>query len=255
MKRTTATITTLAVGISLGAAAGTVFALWDDDDAISAEVGIGYVHYAVGNGPDAAIPTGKDGAPAWQLPEHVLTDLAPGEPQTAVVQVDGYSQGNRGLEYWLAGLDVDGDSGFIDATDVRIVEINSPDQCVAGGLDTLAARYSGPSAGASFGDHELVHPRQFHEPDYGTWEEDSVTEYLCLELSLPDEPPVYTNTVTAIGTGQEASEEATVSDTDSWSAVLEPTAAQREAVVTLTFPYATYRPGGADDAGSSASTP
>lgn len=262
MKRTTAAIAAVAAGASLGAATGVALALWRDDGAVSASVGVGYVHYAVG---DARDPAGvlvdpatfadRDGLPGWRLPPSVLANLAPGKPQTAVVQVDGYSQGNRGLEYWLAGLEVDGDRGLLDAAHLRIVEVDDPAACVAGGLDGLPARYAGAPAGATFDDVGLVAPRQFAEPDYGSWQEDSVSEYLCVELALPETPPGYANAVTASGTGREGSAPTDVTASDSWSAPIDPTPEQRAAVVTLTFPYDTHRPGAAATAGSSGSTP
>jgi hypothetical protein len=262
VKRTTAAIAVLVAGASLGAATGTALALWSDDVGVRASVGIGYVHYAVGDARDPAAIltdpgtfTDPDGGPGWRLPARVLADLAPGEPQTAVVQIDGYSQGNRGLEYWLDGLAVDGDRGLVDAAQLRIVEVDRPGDCVAGELAGLEARYAGEPRGAHFDDVELVAPRQFHEPDYGSWDEDAVTEYLCVELSLPPDAPGYGNTVTATGTGREGTEPRTVDASDDWSAGLTPSAAQRAATVTLTFPYATYRPGAAGESGSSAVTP
>lgn len=257
----------------VGSLAGGAVAGWRDALTLEADITLGYVHYAVGEpaaSPDALLDeaafTGSDGSPGWTLPAEVLADVTPATPQTAVVQVDGYAQGNRGLSYRLPAVDVAGDDDSLLAiTRLRIVEVEAPSQCaphmpdapvepgepVPANPDPLAGfdvLYEGAALDASFDDRELVAPQDLQgSTGADAWRRDSLTHYLCLELSLPGLRYENTASVTAFVPGTGGIEPFPVTDTDTWASDVEPTQEQRAAEVTLRLPYATYRDGGETD--------
>ncbi|WP_026819757.1 SipW-dependent-type signal peptide-containing protein [Arthrobacter castelli] len=243
MKRSLAAGTVLAFGAVLGTGTAATFASWQDQITIDVSITAGYIHFAVddpNSDPAALNRIDRPGQSlTWTVPENVLDNLAPEQPQSAVVQIDAQSQGNRGLSYTLDGASVAGDNSLTSAATVTITAVGHPGSCGTGSSAPGPVLYEGPIQGAATESRELVTSEYTDAP----WTNPE-TEYLCLAFTVPDGMGSYTNEGTVTGTaegGLEADQKVTATDT--WSGRSGPSQAARNADVTLTFSYETYRPG------------
>lgn len=238
MKRSLAFSAALVLGVTAGAGTSAAFASWQVQATIAgATITAGSIHFAVDDPRD--LPTAQkssgasDGSVTWKLPDGA---------QTAVVQIDAQSQGNRGLEYTLDSVDIAGFPGIAAAARVSIITVPKPADCVSGVADSVAEPlYSGKLSSA-----KLLDPRELVTADYtdAPWTEPE-TEYLCLDIwvqpGLGEEVSTATVSGTAAG-GLETDRE--VSARDEVSVRRVPATAAQDAVVELTFSYETYRAGG-----------
>lgn len=248
MKRTTAAILIGAAGVVVGAGGLGTLALWNDTISIQSDLTTGHIHFAAGDPvvrpADLPAVTAENPTVTWSLPDggdrpgDVLGDLGPGAPQAAVVQVDAQSQGNRGLSYAMAVSRVD-DSALLEHATVSIVTVERPTDCVPGVTAGAGTLYTGPVADAAVTWRELV------PTDYTTtpWTSPE-TEYLCLDVAVPDDPGAHENTGTVTATADGGLEDdRTLEASSTGHATAEPDAADHDAVVEFEFSHTTYRPG------------
>ncbi|GAB3267806.1 hypothetical protein [Arthrobacter pigmenti] len=243
MKRSLAAGTVLALGAVLGTGSAAAVASWQDKITVDVNLTRGYIHFAVDNpnsDPTAMNSIDRSGQSlTWTVPENVLQNLAPQQPQSAVVQIDAQSQGNRGLSYTLDGASITGDDTLAGVANVAITAVGQPDSC---GADTPApgpVLYEGAIEGATIEPTELVISDYTDAP----WS-DPETDYLCLAFTVPDDLGDYSNTGIVTGTAEGGLEEdQKISASDKWSGRATPSQSARTADVKLTFSYDTYRPG------------
>jgi hypothetical protein len=243
MKRSLAAGTMLALGAVLGTGSAAAVASWQDEITVDANIMHGYIHFAVddpNSDPAAMNRIERPGQSlTWTVPGSVLQNLGPQQPQSAVVQIDAQSQGNRGLSYTLDGASITGDDSLAAAATVAITGVGHPDDCGTGSPAAGSHLYEGPIEGATTVPTELVTSAYTDAP----WT-DPETDYLCLTFTVPDDLGDYSNTGIVTGTaegGLEEDQKVTASDT--WSGREAPSQAARNAGVELTFSYDTYRPG------------
>jgi len=230
-------------------AGATTTALWSDDEQFTPTITSGYIHFAVGDPSDPAGPVSPAFTPTWAVPADLLGDgtagnpyLEAGDTAVAVVQIDGQSQGNRGLSYELPlGSAVVGDptgagelaSGLV----TTIIAVASPAECTVAAIEADPAPvYEGLVANAIVPPTELVSAAYSDDP-YTTPE----TDYLCLGFTVPAWEGTYANTGSV--RAQDAGG-AVVTDTDPWNAVLLAPEEQFVLDIEFTFDETTYRPGG-----------
>lgn len=227
-----------ALALGLLAGGGTV-ALWSESESVVPVIQSGYVNFAVGN-PGTVTPAA---GPTWTLPADLFGDgsaakpyLAPGATALAVVQLDGTSQGNRGLAWRLpaGGVSVDG-GVLIENSTVTIISVATPAGCTPAAIAASTPLYTGPLAVANLADSELVSANYSTTP-----RTDPQTAYRCFAVTVPAWSGAYSNTATV--TGQNGS--ATATDTDTWNANLLPPASAYVVDVTVGFTSSTFRPGG-----------
>lgn len=255
MKTIPAAALALTLGAALGIGALATYASWEDRAGLSVSVRSGAIHFAVDDPKDSPdelqaieragdllvwnLPAGEEGrTPGYDgLPGNILGNLSPAAPQSAVIRIDGQSQGNRGLAYSLAKVEVNGDDRtFADLATVKIGKVSEPADCSPRNVGDVL--YSGKLSGARFDPRELV-PAKYSETGWDA----PATEYLCLGFSLNTADFTYKNTATATGTTEGGLEpEIKLKDHDSWETIVEPTAEQRAAKVEFTFKHQTYRP-------------
>ncbi|PQZ96069.1 hypothetical protein CQ018_01960 [Arthrobacter sp. MYb227] len=255
MKTIPAAALALSLGAVLGVGAMATYASWEAQTGLKASVKSGAIHFAVDDPkPDSgvlqAIQLAGDSL-SWKLPAgevdrplgtdgqlaDILGKLSPAKPQSAVIRIDGQSQGNRGLAYSLANVRISGDPTLAERTSIKIGKVAEPSDCSPNNVGTPL--YTGSLFEAKIAPRELVSAAYSTE----SWNK-PVTEYLCLGFSLSADDLSYTNIATVTGTadgGLEADTE--LSASDSWSALIEPTQAARQAGVDFTFTHQTYRPG------------
>jgi predicted ribosomally synthesized peptide with SipW-like signal peptide len=246
VSRWTVVATVAMAGLLAGASTN---ALWSDDEVFTPTITAGYIHFTVGDPTDPVGPVPAPFTPTWSVPADLLGDgtagnpfLEAGQTAVAVVQIDGQSQGNRGLSYALpAGGVVVGDptgtgelaSGLV----TTIIAVATPAECTVAAIEADPAPvYAGPIADAVVPSTELVTAAYSSDP-YTVPE----TDYLCFGFTVPEWEGTYANTGTV--QAQDAGGTA-VTDSDTWNAVLLAPAEQYVLDVDLTFAETTYRPGG-----------
>lgn len=247
MKRRTAALTALAAGAIVGSAGAATFALWNSDVRSSATVAIGHIDFAVSS-PSTAQKLSIDTAgQALSLPLRSTTNANPfaeldaANPQYVPIQVDGQSQGHRGLSYAMSGATTTGsDLALVDATSVQIRELGSIEDCGAAAFTgTAATVYSGPLTSASIPSRELV------SSVYSTATfEDPESDFYCLKLTAPGTSGSYTNKATVEGvprTTLESSTPPTATAEDSWTTKIGYSDAARSATVSFSFTHETFR--------------
>ncbi|RLP77008.1 hypothetical protein D9V32_05120 [Mycetocola tolaasinivorans] len=246
MKRTLAAAVALAVGATLGTAGAATLALWSQQTSVSDSLTIGYSAFAVSN-PDGQFSV-KAPAPRATVSWNSHT-AAEGDPiaalktratSTAVIRIDGTSQGNRGLSYTMRAPTLTGsDTSLLSTATVRIVASASAAGCVTALAADSGTLYSGTLSGASFVSRQLV------SSAYSTAEWSApLTEYLCLKFTRPaDTESVYTNTGTATGTfvNPETGAVEPLSATSDWSAPIGFATTAYEGQFALNFTYGLFR--------------
>lgn len=243
MKRSLAAGTVLALGAVLGTGSAAAFASWQDKITVDVDFTWGYIHFAVDDPNSDPTAMNKIEQPGqkltWTVPQSVLQNLAPGDDQSAVVQIDAQSQGNRGLSYALEGATIETeDDSLTSVANVAINAVGNPGDCKDGARPPGQPLYEGSIEGANLNARELV----TSEYTDASWTEPE-TDYLCLTFTVPDNLGAYSNTGTVTGTaegGLEADQD--VSASAKWSGHAEPSNEARRAQVELTFSYETYRP-------------
>lgn len=177
-----------------------------------------------------------DGGVALALPSRILADLAPGAPQAVLLDVRAVSEGNRGLRYSMpvaatGHSTVSGDTTLTRAVTmvVSVVTAAARADCKPNAETVGTELYSGPLAGATMGARQIV------AADYRVADG---AEYLCLQFELPDGYGDYANVGTVTGTSVQGD----VSAETRWYGTITPSAAARQATVSLIFMKETFRP-------------
>lgn len=247
MKRRTAALAALAAGAIVGSAGAATFALWNNDVSSSATVKVGYIDFAVSS-PNAT-PKTSIAAEGDQLSlelralgdKNPFAALAVDAPQYVPIQVDGQSQGNRGLSYAMTGVTPSGaDRTLVDATSVQIREITELSDCAASAFTGNAPTvYSGPLTAARISSRQLV-SSAYSTATYDHPESD----FYCLKLTAPGTSGSYTNKATVNGVPQTTlvpSAAPTATAEDSWTTKLGYSDAARAATVSFVFDHDTFR--------------
>ncbi|NYD67858.1 SipW-dependent-type signal peptide-containing protein [Agromyces atrinae] len=231
-------VAALALGLLAG---GGTAALWSESESVVPVIQSGYVNFAVG-APTTITPTSGS---TWTLPTDLLGDgtagkpyLAPGDTAVAVVQIDGTSQGNRGLSWQVPSGGVTVNGGVLaQGLTVKAISVANPAACTASAVAAAPSPlYSGPLAGLTLAPTTLVTATYSTTPFTAP-----VTAYRCLAFTVPAWSGTYSNTATV--TGQNGG--VTATDTDTWNAKLLPPASAYVVDVKVAFTAATFRPGGA----------
>lgn len=241
MKRRTAAIAALAVGAIVGSAGAVTLALWSDKTDIPLSTTLGAIDFAVGS-PGSALTaiTASADSVSWKLRTvdgaNPFAELSAEKPQIVPIQVDGQSQGNRGLAYRLEGVTA-GSSQLIAGTSVQIISVPNRASCVATAFGPSATTlYNGLLSAAQTADRQLV------TSDYttATWATPE-TAFLCLKLSTGTGNSTYKNTATVKGSVTTLQGSVPLTAEDSWTTPYSFSEADRAASATLTFTQRTFR--------------